>query len=451
MKRTPVALAIILVAVCLMFCACTSGRTDFDTARLEAKTTTIVENLLAGDYQAVTDAFAPELLEQLPAASLQAGWEQMVNPSGDYLGQESLTSNIDGNRCTVAALLRFANNGLLVSVTYDSKEQVIGMWTNYQIIDAPDADANYSEVDITVAGDPTLPLRGKLTLPKDVEKPPVVILVQGSGSSDMNETIYSNAPFRDLAWGLAEQGIASIRYDKRYYTYPDKAVELTNAVTIDDEVLSDVYAAIELAQNDDRVDGEQIFVLGHSLGGMLVPAIAANHPELAGVISMAGTLRPLYEVSYDQSMEAAETLRPTLSEQELAILEAQLAQIEADMQVLRDLPTNPTLDPDTTLLGIPAIYWYSLEQYEGEKYLPQISMPMLILQGEDDFQVYADVDYPLWQEKLADRDNVVFHLYTGLNHLMMPTQNKRDVSEYQVKSSVDQKVIDDIAAFINNN
>ena len=53
MKRTPLALAIILVAVCLMFCACTSGSADFDTARLEAQTTTIVENLLAGDYQAV--------------------------------------------------------------------------------------------------------------------------------------------------------------------------------------------------------------------------------------------------------------------------------------------------------------------------------------------------------------------------------------------------------------
>lgn len=78
-------------------------------------------------------------------------------------------------------------------------------------------------------------------------------------------------------------------------------------------------------------------------------------------------------------------------------------------------------------------------------------MPMLILQGEADFQIYADVDYPLWQEKLADRDNVVFHLYPGLNHLMMPTQNKRDVSEYQVKSNVDQQVIDDIAAFVKNN
>lgn len=166
---------------------------------------------------------------------------------------------------------------------------------------------------------------------------------------------------------------------------------------------------------------------------------------------MAGTLRPLYEVSYDQTIETVQSLRPTLSEQELAILDAQLAQIEADMEMLRDLPTNPTLDADTTLLGIPAIYWYSLEQYEGEKYLEQISMPMLILQGEADFQIYADVDYPLWQEKLADRDNVVFHLYPGLNHLMMPTQNKRDVSEYQVKSNVDQQVIDDIAAFVKNN
>lgn len=450
MKKTALWIIIMLFIVCLIGSAC-GGETSFDTEQLEAKTTTIVQHLLDGDYEAASSYFAPELTQQLPVESLQAGWEQMVGPSGNYIGQESLSSNIEGNRCTVAALLRFANNGILVSITYDSKEQVIGMWTNYQIIDGPADDASYTEIDITVAGDPELPLRGKLTLPKEVDNPPVVILVQGSGSSDMNETIYSNAPFRDIAWGLAEQGIASIRYDKRYYTYPDKAVELNNAVTIDDEVLSDVYAAIDLAKTDGRVDGERIFVLGHSLGGMLTPAIAAKHPELAGVISMAGTLRPLYEVSYDQTIETVQSLRPTLSEQELAILDAQLAQIEADMEMLRDLPTNPTLDADTTLLGIPAIYWYSLEQYEGEKYLEQISMPMLILQGEADFQIYADVDYPLWQEKLADRDNVVFHLYPRLNHLMMPTQNKRDVSEYQVKSNVDQQVIDDIAAFVKNN
>ena len=73
----------------------------------------------------------------------------------------------------------------------------------------------------------------------------------------------------------------------------------------------------------------------------------------------------------------------------------------------------------------------------------------MILQGDADLLVYADVDYPLWQEALAGRDNVTFCLYEGLNHLMMPTQGLRDTSEYIAPSHVREDVIADIAAFVN--
>ena len=119
MKKTALWIIIMLFIVCLIGSAC-GGETSFDTEQLEAKTTTIVQHLLDGDYEAASSYFAPELTQQLPVESLQAGWEQMVGPSGNYIGQESLSSNIEGNRCTVAALLRFANNGILVSITYDS-------------------------------------------------------------------------------------------------------------------------------------------------------------------------------------------------------------------------------------------------------------------------------------------------------------------------------------------
>ena len=80
--------------------------------------------------------------------------------------------------------------------------------------------------------------------------------------------------------------------------------------------------------------------------------------------------------------------------------------------------------------------------------LEQISMPILILQGDADFQVYPDRDYPLWLTALEGRENAVFHLYAGLNHMMMPTQGRRDLSEYAVRNTVSEEVIADIVRFI---
>lgn len=82
-----------------------------------------------------------------------------------------------------------------------------------------------------------------------------------------------------------------------------------------------------------------------------------------------------------------------------------------------------------------------------------LEIPMLILQGADDFQVYADVDYPLWQETLADKSNVTYNLYEGLNHLFMESDSQKDVVDttvYDKPANVDQQVIDDIANWINN-
>ena len=60
------------------------------------------------------------------------------------------------------------------------------------------------------------PLNGLLTLPDNTEeKVPAVVLVHGSGASNMDEKVMKLTPFKDLAEGLAEKGIASVRYDKR--------------------------------------------------------------------------------------------------------------------------------------------------------------------------------------------------------------------------------------------
>jgi dienelactone hydrolase len=77
---------------------------------------------------------------------------------------------------------------------------------------------------------------------------------------------------------------------------------------------------------------------------------------------------------------------------------------------------------------------------------------MLILQGSNDFQVYADKDYKLWKTTLKGRKNVTYKLYPGLSHLFMTNQESAngapDITVYNEPNHVKAQVIKDIAVWV---
>ena len=438
-----------------MLLALTLLATGFALAEsdLKARAEADCDALLAGDFAAVAARFDENMAAVLDADGLEQSWSAVAPLLGEYLGRGEAELSTQGDFTVAVLEARFANSNLKVQIAYDGDGRIGGMQMQPvapETADDVEETGPWTEIELTVEADPAYPLGATLCLPEggDAALPPVVVLVQGSGSSDRNEAILQNAPFKDIAHGLAELGVATLRYDKRTFIYPECAGDTGMDIDIRGEMLDDVNAAIALLRDDGRVDGSRIFVLGHSLGGMMVPAIAAENPDLAGVISMAGSLRRLWEIVYDQNQEAIAAYNEVeLPEAQRAVLNAQVAQIEADMEVFRSGIDG--LSDDATLLGVPARYWRSLEEYASEHFIDAIDLPLLILQGDADFQVYADVDYPLWQEALAGRENVTFCLYEGLNHLMMPTQGLRDTTEYVTPSHVREDVIADIAGFVN--
>lgn len=419
---------------------------DYETAALE-----MADALQQADFAAVTARFDETMKLSLSEKDIAAVWEQTVGTLGAYTGRGELERADVKGGCTIVVPEIYEQKTVEVRIAFKEDGFIQGLFFAYRENEQPAAVVSLpqgiKEETVTVAADASLPLEGTLTLPENAEKPPVVVLIQGSGQSDRDETIGKNKPFRDLAWGLAQKGIATLRYDKRYYTYA--AAAQGNNLTVYDEILDDAQAAISLLQKDGRVDNTRIFVLGHSQGGMLIPYIAAKNPELAGCISMAGSLRPLWEIMYDQNIELADSLRSTLSEAETAVLDAQLKQLEEAIKKIEKLENGAA--GEDVLLGLPVKYWQSLAETTGAAFLEQAHQPFLILQGDADFQVYPDKDYPLWQAALEGRSNVAFHLYKGLNHLMMPTSGKRDTTEYEEAKNVSDEVIADIAAFVENN
>ena len=441
-----VAIVIFLASVFVCISADTSEAKELPVAPEKQELIDLSEHymneLRVGNIDAVyeegSDAFKAEITFD-EFTQLVAGIFQRV---GDYIQTNGSIVEIGSEYNTVVLDEEYSRFLTKTMFVYDDASKISGFAVKSNGYNAESSD-NWHEIALSV-GQSKYPLEAALTLPNNVDKAPVVILVAGSGPADLNETVGAaeNAPFKDIAHGLADQGIASLRFDKHTYDYGLEG--FPENFTIYDEYLYDVNAIIKQVSQRDDIDANRIYVLGHSQDGMLVPMIANENPEVKGIISMAGTLRNLEDLSYDQSILAIKQAGLSEAEEKLAI-----AIVDQQIQQIKNIQEGDT----ATYLGQPASYWYSMNSVDRVAMANDLEIPMLILQGEDDFQVYADVDYVLWQETLADKDNVTYHLYDSLNHIFMKSDSQKDVIDptvYDAPANVDQRVIDDIANWINS-
>ncbi|HOQ75517.1 MAG TPA: alpha/beta fold hydrolase [Thermoclostridium sp.] len=283
-------------------------------------------------------------------------------------------------------------------------------------------------------------LPGTLTKPAGNGPFPVVILVHGSGANDRDETAGANKPFRDIAYGLAQRGIATLRYDKRTMVHAQK-ISGSADFTVYEETVEDAVLAYELLRGDSSIDKDNIYILGHSLGGMMIPRIAKLTPGAAGYIIMAGAVTPLEDLMIKQISYLNE-LDGTVTDQEEQILESYKA-MRDNVKAL----TPGTDIPPEQLFGTPASYWLDLKDYNPANEARAIDRPLLFLQGERDYQVTME-EFELWKEALGNRSNATFKSYDGLNHLMIYGSGTPGPQEYNTPGKVDERVIEDIASWI---
>ncbi len=305
------------------------------------------------------------------------------------------------------------------------------------------------EEDVTIGEETDFPLNGKITLPKDVDEDiPVVILVHGSGPADADGTAYAYKPFRDIAWGLAEQGIASIRYDKRTFVYGEESFSGgAEEMNVEEETIDDALQAVEQAASDDRISDDHIYIIGQSLGGMLAPRIAVNDSRITGIISLAGSPRSLADISLDQQQMLVD---------EQPISSSKKEELEKEIEEMRDevdeiLALSKEDVRSTSLLGFPAYYLWEMEQYPVEDMIESLDIPMYILQGDADFQVFKEKDFVQWKELLAHREEVSFSSYPHLNHFFIEHHEEAgDFQEtYEYPGIVSEEVIEDMATWIH--
>ena len=295
----------------------------------------------------------------------------------------------------------------------------------------------YVERDFSV-GEGELSLPGTLAMPAGDGPFPAVVLVHGSGPVDRDGTLGASRPLRDIAQGLAERGIAVLRYDKRTLVHP-LAFAADPDAGVDEESTHDAVAAVAALQVTPGIDPDRVFVFGHSLGAMLTPRIVQRADGAAGGILFAGSTRRLLDLLPEQIKRLG-----TLGG---ADPESTAASLEAFHEAVARLRAGGDGADEIRILGLPAGYLRSAEALDPVAEARVASQPLLIMHAGRDIQV-TDVDWQAWQAAFGDDPRFTLKRYPELGHLGFVSDPDRPLASYGAPDHVDERLIEDAAAWI---
>ena len=424
------------------------------TALAEASAAVLAEDVLAslaeGDFAAVFENSDAAMQEAVgDADGMAAVWTQITGLLGTLTQAQAEDAGAQGDYRVVLAQCAFENADATLTLAFDAQGRLgsLGLVDMRMREEGAAADAGgYIEEAIKLRAGEDDATNGILTLPEGEGPFPAVVMVHGSGPSDMDESAYACAPFRDIAHGLARLGVASIRYDKYTYAHPENC--LRTDFTVDDEYTRDALDAAALLMEDARI--ADLYLLGHSQGAMLAPRImAAMQTEvgerLRGGVLLAGSPLPMWEIQYHQNLDVLKTLSGEALAQSEALVEAEVAKAAA----LADMPAEEL--QKQTFFGINAYYQADEMSVDAAQTAVDLDLPLFIAQGQKDWQVRPADGVEAWQAKLPQDFDAVYKLYPDMTHMLFDLQGTPTgtAADYMAADArVSEALIEDIAAWI---
>ncbi len=407
----------------------------------------LVQKLQRAQYDSCQVMFDTSVSSRINTDMLKKIWESLPKYLGEYKSYSEITSEKTDSIETVSVRCAFAKTKMDLKLSYNLQQKIIGIFftppKNHLAYNYPEYSKSnkfYESKLILKSGKYDLP--AVICIPNNVKNPPVVLLLAGSGPNDKDETFGPNKMLKDLALGLASNGIASIRYDKRTLVYGKEIVRDPKGFGINEEVIEDGISAIKLMKKNPATKNSKVFVIGHSLGAMCAPLIASK-AKPAGIILLAGNARPLEDLILEQYSYVFSLDTITKEEQQF------LEELKSEIKTVKDPKRLKAAPAGQLPLSLSSAYWQSLKKYDQVAMAKKLKQPVLVLQGGRDYQVTM-TDYALWKENLGNNSKNSFISYPALNHLFMKGEGKSIPSEYEKQGNVDEQVILDITEWIKS-
>lgn len=326
-----------------------------------------------------------------------------------YMGMDVYTSAVKFENITVDLQLVLKNveiTGLVYQIHFNNTFEVEyenGIVEQYFVLenDGYELNAVYTYLD-------------------DGEKHPATLLIAGSGVTDYNESVGNLAIFQDIALGLAQRGVNSLRLDKRTLR-----IEPGTLVGLEEEYFADCRAAIEFLKEQDITN---IYLLGHSLGGQIAPKLAADDSEIAGMILFNSTPRHLADIACDQYI-----IQDALNkERYMKYAEAAKAVREETVQ-------------GAYYFGMDDYYWSTYNSLDVVADINDANIKTLIINSTNDAQIF-EVDRDEWYANFADHDNVTIHVYDEMSHFGYKIDVTDNAAFYR-KVDFPKELLDEFAVF----
>lgn len=287
-------------------------------------------------------------------------------------------------------------------------------------------------------------LAGTLTIPYNIKKPPVAILISGSGAQNRNEEAFGHKPFFVLSDYLTNNGIAVLRYDDRGTAGSEG--DFQNSTSFD--FATDVEAAMEYIKNRKDLKKSKIGLIGHSEGGLIAPIVASRNENVDFIVLLSGPGVIGREVLESQAWEIAKL---SGASQEVLKFNKSITDRLYDVVLTeKDIDSVETKTKDTLkkyrdeLLEAKnsfAIYvsdnmidqiaslgknkWMNaFIKTNTQDYLKKVTCPVLALNGSKDVQILPKLNLDGIESALkkANNDDVTIKELDGLNHLFQTAE-----------------------------
>ncbi|CAH1221864.1 hypothetical protein PAECIP111893_04793 [Paenibacillus plantiphilus] len=429
-----------------------AGTVSFETDDYAGLAGYYVYSLFNGQHDVVLSLMNEELKKALPEERLGLLVQQLSAVYGQPKMQQSLAVGVNGVHTNVSMAYTMKGASLDFTIRFDADGRIDDLAINPMSVTAafgkPAYDRNnYTEQEIVI-GEGTFALPGTLTLPQGEGPHPVVVMVHGSGPHDRDSTIGGAKIFKDIAVGLASHNIAVLRYEKVTKEHTFK-VSAQPKFTLKNESVDDVLQAVNLLKNTQGIDPSRIYIAGHSQGGYVMPLILDGDREvdIAGAILLSAPSEQMTDVLIEQQNNALARLQQAGLPEEMQAAQKQAVAVWTG---IAELVQNSSYSKDNLPQNFPippAYWWYEQRDYVPAEFAQKQTKPMLILQGENDWQVSMK-QYEGWKEALKARNDISYISYPKVNHLLVEYDGVSVGMEYNNPAHVSATIIKDMAEWI---